>query len=222
MKKHFLLFISLSILIGNLSAQISHNFWDDIQTIKKYDKIYQVPDNPILFVGSSSIRKWDDLQVVFGKYNVINRGVGGAVIDDITYYIDDLIFAYKPRQIVLYVGENDLPAENKTPDTILNKTISLYKLIRTKLPDVSILYIALKPSPVRDKYLEKCIKTNNLIRDYFKAEENVTFIDIVPLMLQKGKPRTELFQQDMLHMKPNGYALWEKAIEPHLLKSIKR
>ncbi|EOR95524.1 hypothetical protein ADIARSV_1343 [Arcticibacter svalbardensis MN12-7] len=218
MKKHFLLFICLSILIGNLSAQVPHNFWEDIQTIKKYDQIYQVPENPILFVGSSSIRKWDDLQVVFGKYNVINRGVGGTVIDDIAFYIDDLIFAYKPRQIVLYVGENDLPAENKTPDTILNKTITLYKLIRTKLPDVPLIYIAMKPSPSRDKYLEKCIKTNSLIKGYFEKEKNVTFVDIVPLMLKNGKPRPELFQTDMLHMKPNGYAVWENAIEPHLLK----
>ncbi len=41
-------------------------------------------------------------------------------------------------------------------------------------------------------------------------------------MLENGKPRTELFQQDMLHMKPNGYAIWEKAVEPYLLKSMKK
>lgn len=39
--------------------------------------------DPIVFVGSSSIRKWDDLQVSFGSYNVMNRGIGGAVIDNI-------------------------------------------------------------------------------------------------------------------------------------------
>ena len=31
-----------------------------------------------------------------------------------------------------------------------------------------------------------------------------------------GKPRPELFREDMLHMKPEGYALWRKAVAPVL------
>ena len=80
----------------------------DIQTIQNYDKIYQTPGNPILFVGSSSIRKWDDLQKTFGNYNILNRGIGGAYINEITVNLRELVFAYKARQLVLYVGENDV------------------------------------------------------------------------------------------------------------------
>jgi lysophospholipase L1-like esterase len=38
-------------------------------------------------------------------------------------------------------------------------------------------------------------------------------------MLDKdGKPRRELFVDDMLHMNKQGYAIWEEAVEPHLIK----
>lgn len=202
-------------------AQKQHRFWDDVQTIKKYDKLFVPQPRPIVFVGSSTIRKWAGLQQAFGKYNVLNRGLGGTVIDEITYYLDDLVFAYNPRQVVIYVGENDLPAEKETADTILNKTIVLYKAIRAKLPDVPIVYIGFKPSPSRDQYLGKCVKANQLISDYFKKEKNVAFVDIFPLMLKDDKSRPELFLSDMLHMKPEGYAIWEKAVKPYLLKADK-
>lgn len=202
-------------------SQEKHRFETDVQTIKKYDKIYNPSPNPILFIGSSSIRKWDNLQAVFGNYNVLNRGIGGAVIDDITYYLEDLLFVYQPRQIVIYVGENDIPVENETPEIILEKTVLLFRAIRTKLPEIPIVYISLKPSPARDKYKKKCIATNKLIRSFIENEKNMSFVDVFTPMLKDEKSRPELFQSDMLHMKPEGYQLWEKAVKSRLLKLSK-
>lgn len=181
--------------------------------------MYSPAPHPILFIGSSSIRKWEHLQQAFGSYNVLNRGVGGTVIDDITFYLNDILFPYAPKQIVLYVGENDLPREKETADTILNKTIHLYKMIRAKLPNVPIAYIALKPSPSREKYSAKAIAANKLIKNFLAKEKNTAFIDVFTPMLDKnGKSRPELFVEDMLHMKPAGYAIWEKAVRPYLIK----
>jgi lysophospholipase L1-like esterase len=216
MKKTFL--VAFSFLAMLCSAQENHRFDADIATIKNYDNIYEPAQNAILFVGSSSIRKWGHLQEAFGNYNVINRGIGGAVTDDITYYINDLVFKYKPRQIVLYVGENDLPDDTKTDDVILQKTITLYKAIRAKLPEVPIIYIAMKPSPSRDKYQQKCKATNELIKKFFATEKNTVFVDVYTPMLANGKSRPELFVEDMLHMNAKGYSIWEKAIAPYLVK----
>jgi lysophospholipase L1-like esterase len=222
MKKLFL--IGLICLVHlSLYAQNKPPFWQDVQTIKDYDKMYKPPVHPILFVGSSSIRKWDNLQLDFGKYHVLNRGVGGTVINDIVFYLNDLVFAYEPRQIVLYVGENDVVNEANTADTILNRTIRLYTLIRAKMPEVPVVYIAMKPSPSREKFVQKVIDANSKIKAYLAKEKNTAFVDVFPLMLAKnGKMRPELFVNDMLHMKPEGYAIWKKAVKPYLLKYKKR
>lgn len=199
------------------SAQTQPNFWEDVQAVKRVDKIYKAPEHPILFVGSSSIRKWDNLHLVFPKYNVLNRGIGGAVVNDIVYYLDDLVFKYQPRQIVLYVGDNDLP--KASADTILSRTKILINKIREKLPTTPIVYIAIKPSPVRAQYLQKAATANQLIKAFLATQSNVKFVDVYSIMLTKElKPRPELFVDDMLHMNAEGYALWKRSVEPHLLK----
>lgn len=216
--KFFTLVVAFVLISPFSHGQIKPNFFDDVQTIKAYDQMYAIPAHPILFVGSSSIRKWDDLQIAFGKYNVLNRGVGGTRINDINYYLDDLVFPYQPRQIVLYVGDNDVPDSKTTPDSILLRTIRLYRHLRTKLPTVPLVYIAIKPSPSREKYVLKAYQANELIKQYLSKQKHVVFVDVFSLMMKHGKIRKELFGTDMLHMNPEGYKLWEKAVSPYLIK----
>lgn len=203
-------------------AQDNNRFREDIQTILKYDEMYQPQAYPIVFTGSSSIRKWDDLERDFAVYRAINRGVGGTVINDITFYAKELIFNYKPRQVVIYVGENDLPDQLVTPDTILAKTVKLFHTIRASLPEVPIAYISIKPSPVRDQYAAKARAANALISKFLSKEKNAVFIDVYSLMLSKtGKSRPELFVSDRLHMNAQGYAIWYKAVKPFLISPPK-
>ena len=189
---------------------------DDVEAIKHYDNMYPQPEHPIVFVGSSSIRLWKDFTQKFGKYGAINRGIGGAVVNDIIRYTDDLIVRYQPRKIILYVGENDLPNEATTPDSVLHRTIRLYTLIRAKLPNVPIIYICPKPSPSRDQFQAKAIETNRLIRNFLTTKTNVVYLDIYTPMLTNGKSRPELFLNDMLHMNEKGYAIWEKKLAKYL------
>jgi lysophospholipase L1-like esterase len=205
-------------IFANLSFVIAYGqtdapYREDVQVIKHYDNMYPQPKNPILFVGSSSIRLWIDFNKKFGKYGAINRGIGGAVLKDIIYYTEDLIIRYAPRKIVLYVGENDLPSETTTPDSVLNRTVKLYDKIRAKLPAVPIVYIAMKPSPSRDKFQAKAMAANNLVRKFLEAQKNVTFLDIYTPMLKDGKSRPELFLEDRLHMNEKGYEIWEKKLK---------
>ncbi|SEW52630.1 GDSL-type esterase/lipase family protein [Chitinophaga arvensicola] len=217
-KSLFLLCFALLPITGYLWAQSPLRFQNDIRTIQEFDKMYAPPVHPILFVGSSSIRKWDDLERNFSSYVVLNRGVGGAVTNDITYFANNIIFPYEPRQIVIYVGENDLPDQSVNADTLLQRFKILYATIRSKLPETPIVYISMKPSPSREAFFEKGKQANALIKDYLASEKNTVFVDIYPLMLDSnGKPRKELFLQDMLHMNKEGYAIWEKAVQPYLL-----
>lgn len=202
-----------------VQAQTKPPFYDDVQAIKYYDRMFEPPVNPIVFVGSSSIRKWNDLERTFASYVVMNRGIGGAVTNDITRYLNDIVFAYHPREIVLYVGENDLPDANTTADSVLERTKVLVGAIRAQLPAVPIVYISMKPSPSRDQFREKCKKANELIRGWLATQRGTSFVDVFSLMLDKdGKSRPELFVGDMLHMNAKGYAIWRAAVEPKLVK----
>jgi lysophospholipase L1-like esterase len=202
-----------------IPAQDKGKYWEDIQTIKKYEKIYAPATNPIIFVGSSSIRRWDDVERTFASYRAINRGIGGAVISEITYSLNELVFQYHPRQIVIYAGENDLGDKASTADSICNRIQRLISAIRAQMPVVPIVYVSIKPSPVRDKVMDKAIEANKLIRTYLLHQKNIQYVDVFSLMLSADKKsRPELFLSDMLHMNPKGYKIWTKAIQPYLIK----
>ena len=47
-----------------------------IATLEAKDKIETHPDNSILFVGSSSIRRWEDIAADMEPYHPIQRGYG--------------------------------------------------------------------------------------------------------------------------------------------------
>jgi len=217
LKKIFLL--SLLAMAGLQSfSQDKPPFWNDVKTIQEYDKIYAPPKDPILFVGSSSIRLWVDFVKTFKNYTVLNRGIGGAVTSDIDRYLDQIVFPYHPKQIVLYVGENDILS---APDaeTVFNSFEKLYAHIRTQLPSTAIVYLAMKGSPSRKQHQDKVVKANQLIRDFIKQQQHIVFLDIYAPMLDKtGEMQPRLFKNDMLHMNLDGYKIWNGLLIPHLLK----
>jgi lysophospholipase L1-like esterase len=212
------LFITMSFAQSAKTPQPKPAFWNDVQVIKKYDSMFTPPAHPVLFVGSSSIRKWNDAQWTFAEYNALNRGIGGAVTNDIIYYLNDLVFKYQPKQIVIYVGENDLMDKVSNADSVYNRTMKLYGAIRAKMPEVPIIYIGMKPSPSREKIMPQEVDFNARMKAFLAGEKNTVFVDVYPLMLNSGKLRPELYVGDKLHMTKLGYAIWEKAVKPYLVK----
>ena len=220
--KKLLLFILL--LLGNfwcgrVFAQQKHAFYDEIEAFKKQDQLYPPPKNSIVFIGSSSLRKWIDLEKTFADYQAINRGFGGSTLTDAIFYVDDLIDPYQPRQVVIYSGENDIAEGNISAEMVLKRFQTLFGLIRQKLPLVPVAFISIKPSPSRAKFQPIVIEANKLIRKFLRKQRKTTFINVYRKMLDKKKQmRPELFVSDMLHMNGQGYQIWTKAIKPHLIK----
>jgi lysophospholipase L1-like esterase len=217
--KNFILFTALFFcLIFESFSQQNTPYYLEIETFKKADSLQMPLKNGILFVGSSSLRMWKDLETTYKTYNSINRGFGGSNLEQAIYYADDIIFPYQPKQIVIYSGENDI-AEGTSPEITFDRFKILFKLIRKKLPEVFISYISVKPSVSREKWMPQMIYTNELIKSYLSAQAKTSFIDVYHPMLQpNGKPMNDIFLADNLHMNSKGYEIWKKAITPFLIK----
>ncbi|MEO7833720.1 MAG: G-D-S-L family lipolytic protein, partial [Ginsengibacter sp.] len=150
-KLKFLLFF---LLIFNFANAQNAPFYSEIQQFKTQDSIDFPPKHAILFLGSSSFRKWEDVQKYFPGYKIINRGFGGSTFPDAIYYADEIIFPYEPKQVIIYEGDNDLASSgNITADSVLNRFKHLFNLIRSRLPNTSIAYVSIKPSPSRKKLM---------------------------------------------------------------------
>jgi lysophospholipase L1-like esterase len=211
----------LILLTGLIEVHAQHApYYSNIQKFKSQDNIHFPPKDAILFIGSSSFTKWTDVQDYFPGFTIINRGFGGSSLPHLILYANDIIFPYKPRQIVIYCGENDLAASDTvTAETVYNRFKQLFHLIRAQLPGVPIAYVSMKPSPSRTRLMPKMSEGNSLIKKFLKKQKNASFIDVYHKMLnENGTPIGEIFTKDSLHMNANGYKIWQKVIEPYLLK----
>jgi lysophospholipase L1-like esterase len=221
MKKIKITGVLFLLITSGLFAQSTQPpFWEDIQKFKKQDSIHFPVKNQIIFVGSSSFTKWTDVQNYFPGYKIINRGFGGSSLPDVIRYADKIIFSYRPKEIVIYCGENDLAASDTvTAEIVFNRFKKLFVLIRKKLPRVPVVFISIKPSPNRQHLMPKMVEANRMIKNYLAKNIKTSFVDVYHKMLNGyGNPLDDIFIEDRLHMNAKGYGIWRKAIQPYLLK----
>ena len=222
--KKIKLFLFLVFAVNFLQAQEQNPpFWDEIQAFKKQDEVKPPPQHAILFVGSSSFRKWADVQDYFPGYTIINRGFGGSTLPDVIRYENDIIFPYQPRQIVIYCGENDVASSDAiTGAIVFERFKKLFTDIRARFPGIPVIFISLKPSPSRWKMRDRMIAANKLIKDYLQKEKNAVFVNVWNSMLDKnGQPMKDIFLEDNLHMNAKGYAIWQQHLKHYLLADSK-
>lgn len=176
------------------------------------------PSNTILFTGSSSIAFWNTLSQDMAPLTVINRGLAGSTMQEILRWLDLLVLKYAPRAIVLYGGDNDIGYFGRTPEVFLEHTKNFVARVRTALPSVRIYLLTIKPSVVRwDVWPSFCF-ANDLLKACSETDASLHLVDIAPCMLDEhGRPRTDLFEADGLHLSAKGYEEWTSVLRPVLL-----
>jgi lysophospholipase L1-like esterase len=213
--RSFIMTIVLTGFVWSLNAQ---PFIEEIIAFRKQDSIHAPVRHPILFIGSSTFRKWTDINADFPSYPIVNRAFGGSSIPDVIRYADDVIFKYDPKQIIIYCGENDLTVAGVTGDTVFQRFKILYGMIRKRLPKIPVLFVSLKPSPSREKLWPAMRDANEKIRKFCRKEKRLEYLDVYnPMFNADGSVMRDIFLSDDLHMNKKGYAIWQPLIKPYLL-----
>ncbi|AZA98121.1 G-D-S-L family lipolytic protein [Chryseobacterium joostei] len=217
MKKILTAFLLLFFTIA-FSQEKKPMFWQDIQEFKKQDQQNPPPKDAILFLGSSSFTKWTDVADYFPTKTIINRGFGGSRLTDLNYFADDLLAPYQPKQIIIYCGENDFADNHQLKaQKVVKRYKTLYRKIRERFPNIEVDYISIKYSPSREKLWPQMKEANKMIAAFMKKEPNAEFIDVTKAMEDdNGNVRKDIFVEDMLHFKPEGYQIWTKVMNPYM------
>jgi lysophospholipase L1-like esterase len=200
----------------------AHNYakWEkEIAAFEQSDRATPPPKGALLFIGSSTIRRWTTLARDFPQYSVINRGFGGSEITDAAHFAPRIIFPYAPRAIYLRSGGNDL-CNGKTVEQVFADFKEFVAIVRAKLPDTDIIFISLSPSIARWKQADKEKAVNALIADHIKGKARLRYIETYDMVLgSDGQPRAELFAGDKLHFNSDGYKLLAALVGPDLPRS---
>ena len=198
-----------------------NRFAKQIETFTEWDSRNAVPADPVLFVGSSSIRLWRTHEA-FPDLPVVNRGFGGSHISDVIHFSDRVVLPYKAQVVVFYAGDNDI-AGGKSAQRVFEDYRRFVGLIHAEQPVARIVFLTIKPSRARWTLWPKMAKANELIREWCKQDNRLSFADLAtPLLGADGMPNQDFFLKDQLHLNPDGYAVWNRALVPVLGGALAR
>ena len=211
--------IFLFIVFGvKIFAQQGFPFDNEIRAFKHKDSLNFPKPDGILFIGSSSIRKWTDLTQRFPDAPIIQRGVGGCELNQLVdFYTPYILFPYHPRKVFVYAGENDIAA-GKSAESVSSEFARLWLMIRQQLPSAEIYFMSIKPSPCRAKYFAENDKANAMVKSFLANKPKSHYIDVATVIYKPGttRPDSSLFQGDYLHLNSKGYDKWQTVLQPYV------
>jgi lysophospholipase L1-like esterase len=189
--------------------------WEkEIAAYEAADRANPPTKGGIVFTGSSTIRRWTTLAADFPGLNVLNRGFGGCQIKDCTYFADRIVFPYEPKMIVLRAGGNDIHA-GKSAEQVFADWKAFVAKVRSKMPDVPIVFIGLAPAPSRWAERDANKALNDLVKAHTSSEPNLKFVDGYDMTVTPdGQAREDLFVKDRLHFNEAGYKLLVERVRP--------
>jgi lysophospholipase L1-like esterase len=212
------LFLGAVLAASSAVAQQPGDRWEKyVAAYEEADRTTPPPTGEIVFVGSSTIRRWD-VASYFPDLKIINRGIDGTELSDAVKYIDRLVLRYEPRLVVVYAGDNDIGG-GKISEQVSVDFERFVRAVHAKLPQTRILYIGIKPSPLRWLQVDRMRLANQVISTICQRDDRLAFLDFDNLMLGwDEKPRRDLCVEDGLHLSPQGYQLWTAVLKPYLVQ----
>jgi len=195
-------------------------FQNDIDKYENDNKELKDFSCDVLFLGSSSINLWHNINTDLAPLKIIRRSYGGSTLRDNIYNYNTVARGYKPKKIAVYI-ENDLgtSAESITPGECYDIFRLFIQMLQRDYPNIPVYIISFKPSFAKMHQLADQLIVNRLLKDYAARTPYVEYIDITKGMYDdNGQLREDIFIGDRLHMNQKGYNIWINEIKPTLMK----
>ncbi|MFW2387442.1 MAG: GDSL-type esterase/lipase family protein [Polyangiales bacterium] len=197
--------------------------WEkQVRAFEKRARKQPEPSGSVVFAGSSTIRLWRHLARDMAPLPTVQRGFGGAKVNDVIHFMDRLITPHDPLMVVLYIGSNDLLDFAGNRPKSVEQMRGLYETLLTRLhdclPDAQVIVLATFPSPLNARRSAEILAVNESLREF---AENKPWCDLIDgnaaLQNAEGTPERSLFSFDRVHLNRKGYARWAQILRPKLL-----
>lgn len=205
---------------------------DTIERWVAQDALDPLPVGPVLFVGSSSVRRWESLTRDFADYRIVQRGFGGSQFSDLNGILNKIVIPYQPSAIVVWEGTNDIRVSHKSGETVLADFKTFITNVRAQVPGVPICYLGITPCPsfFNDPADDPKRRTaNSLIAAYCASDPGLKlhFFDTASYLdslhdagTPQGTAAWNSYFVDDTHLNRAGYQLWLSIVRPALLAVI--
>lgn len=213
--------IATTFLLADLPPEIAK--WEkDIAAFEKLDQTDDIPEDAVLYYGSSSMRLWKTIQEDMAPWPVIQRGYGGARYSDGAHYANRVVgpHASKVRAIVVFFANDIVGKDNAldvSPEEVSGRLEKLLSVVRSFDDDVPFIVIEVTPTPSRWAVWPEIARAGDLMKAKLEADPNAYFLPTAGAFLGlDGQPRPEYFLKDQLHLNETGYDIWSNLLKAKL------
>jgi lysophospholipase L1-like esterase len=92
--------------------------------------------------------------------------------------------------------------------------------VHDRLHNTRIIFLPIKPSIARWPKWRQMHDVNQRVAQLSHRDQRINYVDTAsPMLGGDGKPRSELFLDDGLHLNANGYAQWSETLGPALQRA---
>ena len=191
----------------------------DIAAFDELNKGF-LPEQAILFYGSSSIRLWDNIETDMAPFPVVRRGYGGASLHDAAYFARRVLTPIDYRALVLFVGNDIWGNEyDKTPEEMEFLADKIVRTSRRHEKSAPVFFIEVTHVPARAHLIKEWDAANAKLKAYADEHDFVHFIPTRDLYIKEnGQIREDLFREDNIHQNEAGYAIWKERIKDEISK----
>ena len=193
---------------------------------KKYeDKIEEENENyHVMLAGSSSIEFWESSKQDLMPVVSYNHGIGGTTIEEWDEKLNQrLVFPYKPKMVVYYVGINNVINSKQDAATIWNNLEKFFNDTHEALPNTKVQYIMMNLIPGYKDYFTTINTVNAKVVEYQQSNPWLTLINPgTALLKENGEPNAAYFRTDGLHLSYYGYVVWGGIIKKSIFEGLEQ
>ena len=190
---------------------------------KKYEaKALDEESYHVMLAGSSSIEFWESSTEDLMPVISYNHGIGGTTIEEWDNKLNQrLVFPYKPKMVVYYVGINNVINSKQDAATIWNNLKNFFDHTHAALPNTKMQYIMMNLIPGYKGYFDTINAVNANVVEYQKSNTWLTLINPgTALLKENGEPNAAYFRTDGLHLSYYGYVIWGGIIRESIFKGL--
>ena len=186
----------------------------DLQELAIRVEKHPIPENPVIFYGSSSFRLWDPtIRNDLDTNSIVNLAFGGSTLVTCGEHFERIMSPFtshnrKAKSMVIYAGDNDL-GDGRSAHQVRNAFLQVLEKVRKRFGKIPVFFVSIKPSPSKQSIFDTIVDSNRMIREESESRDNLHYIDIfTPMLTASGNSDPAYFLEDMLHMNEAGYQVW--------------
>ena len=190
------------------TLDISPDAWSrEVNAYIAADAQAQLPEEPVVVVGGQRVRLWRDLEQLLAPRPVLMRGLGSAIVEDVTHNYPRLVGFYQPDTVVLLPGNSEFHIRDSKSAEDLMAAIRAFAKVDDYHGITRRLYIftPLKTLlyPGDDSTIEE---TGRLLQAWAAADKRIVILDANPLLAgADGRPGPDFYRGDGVNLNESGY-----------------